>query len=188
MEWRRAMARSRRGRAVAGWPVRPAPRPVPAGQAEGEQPAALPLDLVDVALAVVFAAALEGKQFRVPRERLECCQHVSYRHALSVASQTLSVRRGRSACLGIRFSVGCALIIRLIIQTIVLDPSGAVWTDEPSNVSSLDPSGAIQIDAEHPTRNRKVVGSAVALTMLVDLQARSRPVAACHRARRHRGE
>jgi hypothetical protein len=51
------------------------------------------------------------------------------------------------------------LIIRLIIQTMLLDPSGAVWTDEASNVSRLDPSGADQIDAEHPTRNRKVEGS-----------------------------
>jgi hypothetical protein len=51
------------------------------------------------------------------------------------------------------------LIIRLIIQTIGLDPSEAVWTDEASNLSSLDPSGADQIDANHPTRNRKVVGS-----------------------------
>jgi len=47
----------------------------------------------------------------------------------------------------------------LIIQTILLYPSGAVWTDEASNVSRLDPSGADQIDAEHPSRNRKVVGS-----------------------------
>jgi hypothetical protein len=30
----------------------------------------------------------------------------------------------------------------MIIQTIGLDPSGAIWTDEASNVSSLDPSGA----------------------------------------------
>ncbi|HTE69941.1 MAG TPA: hypothetical protein VK942_14470 [Actinomycetes bacterium] len=51
------------------------------------------------------------------------------------------------------------MIIPMIIQTIGLDPSGAVWTDEASNLSSLDPSGAIQIDAEHPSRNRKVVGS-----------------------------
>jgi hypothetical protein len=66
-------------------------------------------------------------------------------------------REGR--CLpGIRFSVGCALIIHLIIQTILLDPSGAVWTDAASNVSSPDPSGAIPTDAEHPTRNRKVAG------------------------------
>jgi hypothetical protein len=43
-----------------------------------------------------------------------------------------------------------------IIQTILLDPSGAIWTDEASNVSSPDPSGTDQIDAEHPTRNRKV--------------------------------
>jgi hypothetical protein len=48
------------------------------------------------------------------------------------------------------------LIIHLIIQTIGLDPSGAVWTDAASNVSRLDPSGAIPTDAEHPARNRKV--------------------------------
>jgi hypothetical protein len=46
----------------------------------------------------------------------------------------------------------------MIIQTILLYPSGAVWTDEASNVSRLDPSGAYWVDAEHPTRNRKVVG------------------------------
>jgi hypothetical protein len=47
----------------------------------------------------------------------------------------------------------------MIIQTILLYPSGAVWTDEAPNVSRLDPSGAVQIDAEHPSRNRKVVDS-----------------------------
>jgi hypothetical protein len=46
----------------------------------------------------------------------------------------------------------------MIIQTSLLEPSGAVWTDDASNVSRLDPSGAVQIDAEHPSRNRKVVG------------------------------
>jgi hypothetical protein len=51
------------------------------------------------------------------------------------------------------------LIIHLIIQTILLDPPRAVWTDGASNVSRLDPAGADQIDANHPTRNRKVVGS-----------------------------
>jgi len=50
------------------------------------------------------------------------------------------------------------LIIPMIIQTILLYPSGAVWTDDASHVSSLDPSGAVQIDAEHPSRNRKVLG------------------------------
>jgi hypothetical protein len=44
----------------------------------------------------------------------------------------------------------------MIIQTILLDPSGAVWTDAASNLSRPDPSGADQADAEHPTRNRKV--------------------------------
>jgi hypothetical protein len=47
----------------------------------------------------------------------------------------------------------------MIIQTILSYPSGAVWTDEAPNVSRLDPSGAVQVDAEHPARNRKVVGS-----------------------------
>jgi hypothetical protein len=47
----------------------------------------------------------------------------------------------------------------MIIQTILLDPTGAVWTDAASDVSRPDPSGADQIDAEHSTRNRKVEGS-----------------------------
>ena len=51
------------------------------------------------------------------------------------------------------------MIIHLIIQTILRDPMGAVWTDDAGNVSRLDPSGADQIDAEHPARNRKIVGS-----------------------------
>jgi hypothetical protein len=41
------------------------------------------------------------------------------------------------------------LIIPMIIQTIPLDPSGAVWTDAASNVSRPDPFGADQIDVEH---------------------------------------
>jgi hypothetical protein len=66
-------------------------------------------------------------------------------------------REGR--CLpGIRLKIGCALIIPMIIQTILLYPSGSVWTDEASSVSRPDPAGAIQTDAEHPTRNRKVEG------------------------------
>jgi hypothetical protein len=63
------------------------------------------------------------------------------------------------ARLAVRHPVGCASIIPMIIQTIGRDSSGAVWTDKASNVSRPDPSGAIQIDAEHPTRNRKVEGS-----------------------------
>jgi hypothetical protein len=47
----------------------------------------------------------------------------------------------------------------LIIQTILLYPSGAVWTDEAPNMSRLDPSGTVQSDAELLPRNRKVVGS-----------------------------
>jgi hypothetical protein len=47
----------------------------------------------------------------------------------------------------------------MITQTILLNPTRAVWTDEASNVSRLDPSGADQADAEDPSRNRKVEGS-----------------------------
>jgi hypothetical protein len=52
------------------------------------------------------------------------------------------------------------LIIRLIIQTILLDPSGAAWTDDPSNVSRPDPSGADQIDVEHQATDLAVIGGA----------------------------
>ena len=41
------------------------------------------------------------------------------------------------------------LIIRLIIQTIRQDRSGSDQIDDPSDVSRPDPSGAVQIDAEH---------------------------------------
>jgi len=51
------------------------------------------------------------------------------------------------------------LIIRLIIQTIRLPPSGPVWIDGAVNVSRPDPTCSVQFDAEHPSRNRKVVGS-----------------------------
>jgi hypothetical protein len=35
------------------------------------------------------------------------------------------------------------MIIPMIIQTILLEPSRAVWTDDPPNVSSLDPPVAV---------------------------------------------
>jgi hypothetical protein len=50
-----------------------------------------------------------------------------------------------------------ALITRLIIQTILLVPSGAVWTDEGPNVSRLDPTRSVQVDAEHPAHSRKIL-------------------------------
>jgi hypothetical protein len=58
-----------------------------------------------------------------------------------------------------RRKIECALIIPMIIQTIRLDPSGSVWIDGPPNVSRHDPTSAVQSDAEHLTRNRKVEGS-----------------------------
>jgi hypothetical protein len=55
------------------------------------------------------------------------------------------------------------------------DPSGSVWshwTDEASNVSRLDPSGAVQVDAERPSHDRKVAAiSSASLTR--------RPFAVC---------
>jgi hypothetical protein len=53
-------------------------------------------------------------------------------------------RIGPAACLAIRQNVGRPSIIGLIIQTIGLDPSGAVWTDEAANLSRPDPSEADQ--------------------------------------------
>jgi hypothetical protein len=47
----------------------------------------------------------------------------------------------------------------LIIQMIRRDRTRSVWIDEASNVSRLYPSGAVQVDVEHPARNRKVEGS-----------------------------
>jgi hypothetical protein len=47
----------------------------------------------------------------------------------------------------------------MIIQSILLDPLGAVWIDEAFNVSRHDPTGAVWFDAEHLARNRKVDGS-----------------------------
>ena len=60
------------------------------------------------------------------------------RRVAAVASDQACVR---AAC--IRSCVGCHLIIPMIIQTIGLDPSGVIWTDGASNVSRLDPSGAV---------------------------------------------
>jgi hypothetical protein len=63
------------------------------------------------------------------------------------------------ARLAIRSCIGCALIIRLIIQTIRRDPSGPVGIDEASNLSRPDPSGADQIDAEHQSTDLAVASS-----------------------------
>jgi hypothetical protein len=48
------------------------------------------------------------------------------------------------------------LIIRLIIQTIRLDPSGSDQIDEASDVSRPDRSGADQIDAVQPATDLAV--------------------------------
>jgi hypothetical protein len=58
----------------------------------------------------------------------------------------------------------------MIIQTILLDPSGAVWTDEATNVSRPDPSGAVWVDAEHPSRNRKVGYVSASLRLLAAIE------------------
>jgi hypothetical protein len=74
------------------------------------------------------------------------------RHHIGAAGHSFR----RSIPRRIRLFVGCTLIIPMIIQTIRLDPSG---TDGASNVSRPDPSGAVQVDAGHPSRKRKVEGS-----------------------------
>jgi hypothetical protein len=60
--------------------------------------AALPLNLVDLALAVVLAARLEGQQLSVLRQPLEASKQVSYCHALSVAASAQSVRVDQGPC------------------------------------------------------------------------------------------
>jgi hypothetical protein len=45
-----------------------------------------------------------------------------------------------------------------IIQTILLDPSGTVWTDEASDVSRPDPTGTYLIGAEHQATDLAIVG------------------------------
>ena len=62
------------------------------------------------------------------------------------------------------------MIIPLIIQSILLDPSSAAWTDEAPNVSRLDPPGADQIDAEHPTRHRKVGCVFASLRLVAEIE------------------
>jgi hypothetical protein len=79
--------------AVSPLPGRLAPwRVIPAGAEVQVDSAALPLDLVDLALAVVLAAGLEGEHFHVLGEPLQSDQQVSYCHALRVAIAALYVR------------------------------------------------------------------------------------------------
>jgi hypothetical protein len=56
-------------------------------------------------------------------------------------------------------SASRGLIIRLIIQTIRLDPSRSDQTDGASNVSRPDRSGPDQIDAQHQATDLAVGGS-----------------------------
>ena len=94
------------------------PRVVAAGAEVQVHPAALPLDLIDLALAVVLAAGLEGEQLGVPRERLEGCQHVSYCHALSVALQALEVVFNRRADLRPQAPAGVELALSGTFTTV----------------------------------------------------------------------
>jgi len=52
-------------------------------------PAALELELVDLALAVIFAAGLEGEDLKVAGQVLELGQQFLYGHPLTVALQAL---------------------------------------------------------------------------------------------------
>jgi hypothetical protein len=54
-------------------------------------PAALELKLVDLALAEVFAAGLEGKDLQVAGKVLELGQQFSYRHPTQRSALTLPV-------------------------------------------------------------------------------------------------
>jgi hypothetical protein len=70
-------------------------------------PAPLPLDLVDLALAVLLAAWFEGEQFRLPRKLLEFGQHLSDGHLLIVVIQALLVTPGlRRWCSNVELRLG----------------------------------------------------------------------------------
>jgi hypothetical protein len=82
---------AKRGFCVAKGSRLDSPRVVPTDAEVQIHPAALPFDLVDLALAVVLTTGLERQQLSVPRERLERGQHVSYSPPLCVAQRTLYV-------------------------------------------------------------------------------------------------
>jgi hypothetical protein len=64
---------------------------VTAGPQVQIHPAALKLEPVDLALAVVLTTSLEGQDLQVAGEMLELGQQFSYRHPLTVAWQALYV-------------------------------------------------------------------------------------------------
>jgi hypothetical protein len=57
--------------------------------------AALPLNLVDLAFAVVLATGLEGEQLRVLGKPLQGRQQVTYRRTLRVATRAHYVRSAK---------------------------------------------------------------------------------------------
>jgi hypothetical protein len=67
----------------------PPPWLVASGPQVQIDPGALELELVDLALAVVLTASLEGQDLQVAGEVLELGQQFSYRHPLTVARQAL---------------------------------------------------------------------------------------------------
>jgi hypothetical protein len=82
------------GRLLVGVDLGHGPGRLPSGLVAADpqvqvDPAALELELVDLALAVVLAPGLEGEDLQVARQPLKLGQQVSYRHALSVARQAL---------------------------------------------------------------------------------------------------
>ena len=86
---------------VGHGPIRLPPwRLVAAGPEMQVDAAALELELVDLAFAVVLAAGLEREQFGISRELLQLGQQFSHRHAVRVA---------RRAQLGMRVKLEVAL-------------------------------------------------------------------------------
>ena len=90
-------AQAPQGRLLVGIDLGHEPGPATAAVAHPARPevqvdpAALELQLVDFAFAVVLAAGLEGKDLQVAGEVLELGQQFSYRHPLTVACQALYV-------------------------------------------------------------------------------------------------
>ncbi len=91
-----------------------------------------------------------------PTSSPRCCALQLAGHLRGCALSRLCPRLPGGPVLGIRRRIECAMVIPMVIQTILLDPSGAAWTDGPPNVSRQDPSRVVQFDAEHLARNRRV--------------------------------
>jgi hypothetical protein len=85
--------------------------------------------IIDLALAVVLAAVLEGEQLGVPRERLEGCQQVSYRGSPQPSPDGLSGARSTVVAHDLRGEVMWQAVLTFygVILGAVIGGAVALW-------------------------------------------------------------